>query len=110
MKMIHLLCRTVIDTLKTIAGGRKCFRLIGGVLCESDVKTVLPQLSDSKDQLEKLIESMNEQLTKKGADINKFREEHNIRFEGMPKEAPESEPKAEEKPAKDNRTVLVVNN
>lgn len=102
--------RTVIDTLKTIDGNRKCFRLIGGVLCESKVETVLPQLTDSKGQLEKLIESMNEQLTKKGSDINQFREKHNIRFEGMPKEAvPTSEPKVEDKPAKDNRTVLVVN-
>lgn len=100
--------RTVIDTLKTIAGERKCFRLIGGVLCESNVETVLPQLTDSKQQLDKLIETMNEQLTKKGAEINQFREQHNIRFEGMPKEAPVTEEK--EKSAKDNRTVLVVNN
>lgn len=111
---IDFLFRTVIDTLKTIAGGRKCFRLIGGVLCESTVATVLPQLSDSKGQLEKLIESMNEQLTKKGAEINQFREQHNIRFEGMPKEgstaSTETAKAAEDKPAKENRTVLVVNN
>lgn len=97
--------------MKTISGDRKCFRLIGGVLCESNVETVLPQLTDSKGQLEKLIESMNEQLTKKGSEINQFREEHNIRIEGMPKEGAASEvAKAEDKPAKDNRTVLVVNN
>lgn len=104
------LFRTVIDTLKTIDGGRKCFRLIGGVLCESNVETVLPQLSDSKGQLEKLIETLNEQLAQKGNEINQFREKHNIRFEGMPREAAaSSEEKTEDKPAKDNRTVLVVN-
>lgn len=76
------------------------------------MKTVLPQLTDSKDQLEKLIESMNEQLGKKGTEINQFREKYNIRFEGMPKQAAESEAasKTEDKSAKDNRTVLVVNN
>ena len=100
----------MIDTLKTISGDRKCFRLIGGVLCESNVETVLPQLTDSKGQLEKLIESMNEQLTKKGAEINSFREKHNIRFEGMPKDTAPAEGAKDEKTAKDNRTVLVVNN
>lgn len=72
----------------------------------------MPQLTDSKGQLEKLIESMNDQLTKKGSDINSFREKYNIRFEGMPKEggAASEAPKAEEKPGKESRTVLVVNN
>lgn len=83
------------------------------MLCESTVVTVLPQLNDSKSQLEKLIETMNEQLAKKGVEINQFREQHNIRFEGMPKEGAASEAaknSAAEKSAKDNRTVLVVNN
>lgn len=33
----------------------------------------------NRDQLEKLIENGKEQLTKKGIEINKFKEEHNIR-------------------------------
>lgn len=81
-------------------------------MVESKVQTVMPQLVDSRGQLEKLIESMTEQLTKKGSEINSFREQHNIRFEGTPKEAGTSgAPKAEEsKLGKENRTVLVVNN
>lgn len=71
--------RTVIDTLKNVDENRKCFRLIGGVLCEQTVKETLPNLIHNKDQLEKLIESGKEQLTKKGIEINKFKEEHNIR-------------------------------
>lgn len=58
---------------------RKCFRLIGGVLCEQTVKETLPNLMHNKDQLEKMIESGKEQLTKKGIEINKFKEDHNIR-------------------------------
>lgn len=73
------------------------------------MQTVMPQLVDSRGQLEKLIETMGEQLTKKGSEINQYREEHNIRFEGMPKEAAAEAPKAEDK-SKENRTVLVVNN
>lgn len=72
----------MIDTLKSVEEDRKCFRLIGGVLCERTVKSVLPQLNDAKEQLEKLIAQRQEQLTAKGIDINKFREKHNIRIKG----------------------------
>ncbi|GAB0090449.1 Probable prefoldin subunit 2 [Sergentomyia squamirostris] len=105
--------RTVIDTLKTVDDERKCFRLIGGVLCESTVKGVLPQLTDSKEQLEKLIGMVTEQLTKKGQEINKFKEEHNIKI-GTPAAAgnasatEESETKPED--SQQSRNVLVVNN
>lgn len=71
--------RTVIDTLKTVDSSRKCFRLIGGVLAEQTVKETLPNLEQNREQLEKLIENGKEQLTKKGVEINKFKEEHNIR-------------------------------
>jgi prefoldin subunit 2 len=52
--------------------------LIGGVLCEQTVKETLPNLVQNKEQLEKLIENGKEQLTKKGIEINKFKDEHNI--------------------------------
>lgn len=74
--------RTVIDTLKGVEEERKCFRLIGGVLCERTVKDVLPQLTDAKEQLEKLIGQRQEQLSAKGVEINKFKEKHNIRIKG----------------------------
>lgn len=74
--------RTVIDTLKSVEEDRKCFRLIGGVLCERTVKDVLPQLNDAKEQLEQLIAQRQEQLTAKGVEINKFREKHNIKIKG----------------------------
>lgn len=43
--------RIVLNTLKDLEGERKCFRLIGGVLCEKTVKDVLPALSQNKDQV-----------------------------------------------------------
>lgn len=88
--------RTVIDTLKTVDSDRKCFRLIGGVLCEQTVKETLPNLIQNKDQLEKLIENGKEQLTKKGLEINKFKEEHNIQVREQSSEpASKSEAKNE---------------
>lgn len=101
--------RTVIDTLKTVDDSRKCFRLIGGVLCERTVKDVLPQLNDAKEQLEKLIASRNEQLTKKGIEINKFREQHNIKIKGQ--DTPISTgAEAEEAANAENRNHVLVAN
>lgn len=96
--------RTVIDTLKGVDDNRKCFRLIGGVLCEQTVKETLPNLIHNKEQLEKLIESGKEQLTKKGIEINKFKEEHNIRISSE-EPAKKEESKSDEHGGKSN--VLV---
>lgn len=68
--------------MKSVEEDRKCFRLIGGVLCERTVKSVLPQLNDAKEQLEKLIAQRQDQLTSKGVEINKFREKYNIKIKG----------------------------
>lgn len=75
--------KTVMDTLKTVEPDRKCFRLIGGVLCDQTVEIVLPQLVQNKEQLEKLIENGKEQITKKGLEINQFKDEHNIKIRGQ---------------------------
>lgn len=93
LEFFSLCFRTVIDTLKTVDDGRKCFRLIGGVLAEQTVKETLPNLIQNRDQLEKLIENGKEQLTKKGIEINKFKEEHNIKVksEGDIVEPPKNE-------------------
>lgn len=73
----------MIDTLKTVEEDRKCFRLVGGVLCARTVKDVLPQLNKNKEHLERLIIMGTEQLTNKGIEINKFKEENNIRIKGQ---------------------------
>lgn len=87
LKPFFFTFRTVIDTLKNVDENRKCFRLIGGVLAEQTVKDTLPTLIQNKDQLEKLIEKGKEQLTKKGNEINKFKEEHNIKIHNEPEAA-----------------------
>ncbi|EAT35322.1 AAEL012507-PA [Aedes aegypti] len=104
--------KTVIDTLKTVEPGRKCFRLIGGVLCDQTVEIVLPQLVQNKEQLEKLIENGKEQITKKGLEINQFKDEHNIKIRGQDAAAAASSEKenADDKSgASGTRNVLVGN-
>lgn len=96
--------RTVIDTLKTVDEKRKCFRLIGGVLAEQTVKETLPNLMQNRDQLEKLIENGKEQLTKKGIEINKFKEEHNIKV----KSSEDDEKPKSEAAAKSGKSNVLV--
>ncbi|OCT66673.1 prefoldin subunit 2 [Xenopus laevis] len=72
----------VIDTLKDVDQGRKCYRMVGGVLVERTVKEVLPALEKNKEQIDKILESLNTQLQTKGRELNEFREKHNIRIMG----------------------------
>ncbi|XP_019877044.2 prefoldin subunit 2 [Aethina tumida] len=93
--------KMVIETLKNVNDDRKCFRLVGGVLTERKVKDVLPVLISNQENLAELIEKLNEQITKKGQEINEYREKHNIRFRGL------DTPKTEESVTESRGKVLV---
>ncbi|EDV51363.1 probable prefoldin subunit 2 [Drosophila erecta] len=100
--------KTVIETLEAADPERKCFRQIGGVLCERTVKEVLPQLVENKDFIAKTIVMVTNDLSKKGSELNKFKEEHNIKIRGEHlggegAKGADAEGKAE------NRNVLVSN-
>lgn len=73
----------VIETLKNVDENRTCYRLIGGILTERKVKDILPVLIEHKGKLTELIVKLNEQLTKKGTEINEYKEKHNIRIRGQ---------------------------
>ncbi|XP_063980685.1 prefoldin subunit 2 [Diachasmimorpha longicaudata] len=99
--------KIVIDTLKTVDPKRKCYRMIGGILCEQVVGEVLPNLTANKEQLTKVIASLQDQLTKKGTEINEFKEKHNIRIRGID-ELQQTEEEAKET-NDSKRNALVVN-
>lgn len=88
--------RIVIETLKEVEGTRKCFRMIGGVLVERTVADVLPELESNRERLPKAIIALQEQLTKKGQEINDYIETHDIRVQrsDRPPEAAAEEPAA----------------
>ncbi|KAI4808229.1 hypothetical protein KUCAC02_000294 [Chaenocephalus aceratus] len=46
------------------------------------VKEVLPALESNKEQISKLIESINKQMQTKGRDLTEYRERYNIRLVG----------------------------
>lgn len=98
----------VIETLKTVNEDRKCYRMIGGVLCERTVKEVLPVLQNNKEQLTKVIEAITEQLAKKGTEINDYKEKHNIRIRGQD-EVPEEAAEKATTSSESRGNVLVVN-
>ncbi|KAH0951371.1 hypothetical protein HN011_007010 [Eciton burchellii] len=75
--------KIVIDTLKNVEPKRKCYRMIGGVLCERTVEDIMPALVTNKEQLMKVIETLNDQVTKKGTEINEYKEKYNIRIRGQ---------------------------
>uniref|UniRef100_A0A8D8S1Q4 Prefoldin subunit 2 n=1 Tax=Cacopsylla melanoneura TaxID=428564 RepID=A0A8D8S1Q4_9HEMI len=87
--------KIVLDTLKDLDGDRRCFRLIGGVLCEKTVKDVIPTLTSNRDQLNTLITSLNEQLTKKGIEINEYKDKYDIQMQGNKSSAPPPKPESE---------------
>ncbi|XP_028330418.1 prefoldin subunit 2 [Gouania willdenowi] len=72
----------VIDTLKEVDPSRKCFRLVGGVLVERTVKEVLPALEANKQQISKVVETINTQMQAKGRELTEYRERYNIRLVG----------------------------
>ncbi|GAA6100118.1 hypothetical protein Q7C36_004372 [Tachysurus vachellii] len=72
----------VIDTLKEVDPSRKCYRLVGGVLVERTVKEVLPALENNKEQISKLVMSLNTQMQTKGRELTEYRERYNIRLVG----------------------------
>ncbi|KAI1278037.1 Prefoldin subunit 2 [Halotydeus destructor] len=76
----------VLDALKDVAGDRKCFRLIGGVLVERTVQEVVPSLDRNKSNLSQLIDQLKQQVVKKGEEINQFMAENNIQIRQGPQQ------------------------
>ncbi|XP_050720936.1 prefoldin subunit 2-like [Eriocheir sinensis] len=75
--------KIVIETLQDVSPDRKCFRMVGGVLVERTVTEVLPALINNKEQLTKVIDSLNVKLVSKGKEVNDYRAKHNIKIRGQ---------------------------
>ncbi|KAL4709582.1 hypothetical protein ACJJTC_007313 [Scirpophaga incertulas] len=84
--------KIVIETLKGVDMSRKCFRLIGGVLVERTVADVLPELEMNSERVPKAIQTLHEQLTLKGQEINDYIEKHDIEWNVPPVQLPSLHP------------------
>ncbi|XP_060873360.1 prefoldin subunit 2 [Metopolophium dirhodum] len=100
----------VIDTLNKLDDERKCFRLIGGVLVERKICDVLPTLIKNRGEMGKIVKTLNEQLTKKGIEINEFKNKHNIQVKGgVTPMTEEAESQSVDKKADHGGSVIVNN-
>ena len=74
----------VIDALKSVDQDRKCFRSIGGVLVERNVKEILPSVIENKEMIAKTIEALKSKVVEKGQEINDYMDKHNIKIRQEP--------------------------
>ena len=89
--------KLVIETLKDLDPQRRCFRMVGGVLVERDVGSVLPTLGVNYEKMGELLVKLNAQLITKGKEITAYKEKYQIKIEGE-KEEKEVEIAGEKKP------------
>ncbi|XP_022913221.1 prefoldin subunit 2 [Onthophagus taurus] len=99
--------KLVIESLKTVDGGRKCFRLVGGILTERTVKEVLPEVEENKTKLEELSKIFHEHLIAKAHEIYDFKVKNNIRIHGPESLKDEVEPESSSAPKEARGNVLV---
>ncbi|UZJ51373.1 hypothetical protein CBS101457_000693 [Exobasidium rhododendri] len=70
--------RAVIETLQEtqkVSPERKCFRMIGGVLVERNVKEVLPALETNLTGLRAVMENLAKQYKSKDEEVQKLQSE-----------------------------------
>ena len=68
----------VLQTLESTNSDRKCYRMVGGALVASDVKTTVPILNTKKEFLTTTISKMKEELIKTAEEFEKWKKENKI--------------------------------
>lgn len=72
----------VINAISPLDPGRKCFRMIGGVLVERTVAEVLPAVTRNKEGLQEVITRLMEALEKKTKEFAAFEAKYKIKVRG----------------------------
>ncbi|PTN16353.1 tubulin-binding prefolding complex subunit GIM4 [Saccharomyces cerevisiae] len=75
---LWVLINAFIKTLKDAEPTRKCYRMIGGALVESDVQTSLPILETKKENIEGTISKMKETLIQTAKEFEKWKKDNKI--------------------------------
>ncbi|CAI0465964.1 unnamed protein product [Linum tenue] len=70
----------VINAIQPLDPARRCYRMIGGVLVERNIKEVLPAVQRNKEGIEEVIARLNEALEKKKKEIADFEAKYKIRI------------------------------
>ncbi|KAI1344993.1 Prefoldin subunit-domain-containing protein [Xylariaceae sp. FL0016] len=68
--------KLVLETLRPLPEGRKCFRMINGVLVERTVKDVIPALNTNAEGLKKVLDDLVKQYKTKQEELEKWKVSH----------------------------------
>ena len=69
MRFYSLSFRLVLDTIKSLEPSRKCWRLLNGVLFETEQKDVVPELQTQISNLDNIIDQISNTLKAKKVEI-----------------------------------------
>jgi prefoldin subunit 2 len=72
--------KLVLETLTPLDKGRKCFRMVGGVLVEKTVGEVIPLLETTKSGLEKALETLASDYKKTEKDLHKWQKANKVQI------------------------------
>jgi prefoldin subunit 2 len=70
--------KLVEDTLKPLDGNRRAFRLVGGVLVERTVAEVLPSVRSNRENLDKVVISLNAKLESTNKQVGEMKAKYGI--------------------------------
>lgn len=70
----------VLKTLRDVEVERKCYRMVGSALVESDVKTTLPILTTKRKNLEDAVSAMKVELIKIAEEFEKWKKDNKIQI------------------------------
>jgi prefoldin subunit 2 len=72
--------KLVLETLTPLDKGRKCFRMVGGVLVEKTVGEVIPLLETTKSGLEKALETLASDYKKTEKDLHEWQKANKVQI------------------------------
>ncbi|UXI22540.1 hypothetical protein NH340_JMT08483 [Sarcoptes scabiei] len=70
--------RLVIDALKEVNGERTCYRLVSGVLLQSTVNEILPELEQNLSMLRNTANQFRTKIKDKGQEMNELIKQNNL--------------------------------
>lgn len=70
----------VLKTLENTDPSRKCYRMVGGALVETDVETTIPILDTKKQNLIKTVSTMKSELIKTAKEFENWKKDNKIQI------------------------------
>lgn len=69
----------VVETLKKTDPGRRCFRMVGGILIERTVKEILPGLEEHRSNIHDALKTLSSQYRAKNDEMQEYQKKWNVK-------------------------------